>query len=145
MILSRHFDDALALAIRLHRNDLRKGKTTPYVAHLLGVCSLVLQDGGDEDQAIAALLHDVLEDHPDEIRPDQISEQFGPSVLAMVQDCTDTPPGFLGGEKPPWRIRKEHYLAHIRCASPGARRVSVADKLYNARELVADLRREGER
>jgi len=145
MILTPRFDEALTLAVRLHRNDVRKGKSTPYVAHILGVCSLVLQDGGDEDQAIAALLHDALEDHPEEIRPEQISEQFGETVLAMVQDCTDTPAGFGGGEKPPWRARKEQYLAHIRHASPGSRRVSTADKLYNARELLSDLRREGAR
>jgi len=143
--LGTRFEDALLTAVRLHKDDVRKGKTTPYVAHLLGVCALVLQDGGSEDEAIAALLHDALEDHPESIRPEEILRRFGEVVLEMVQSCSDTPVDFRGGEKPPWRERKERYLAHLAHASSGARRVSLADKLYNARELVADVRQEGGR
>ena len=85
-LLGPRFEAALKLSIALHRNDARKGKNTPMISHLLGVCSLVLQDGGNEDEAIAALLHDSLEDHPEEIRPEEIKAQFGEAVLSMVLD-----------------------------------------------------------
>ena len=141
--LGPRFDAALRLALRVHRDDTRKGKPTPYVSHLLGVCSLVLQHGGSEDEAIAALLHDTLEDHPGTVTPALLHRRFGPAVLAIVQACTDTPTGFKGGEKPPWRERKTAYVAHLANASRSAQSVSLADKLYNLRDLNADLRAEG--
>lgn len=141
--LGPKFEEALALALRVHGDDTRKGKTTPYVSHLLGVSSLVLMDGGSEDEAIAALLHDTLEDHPDLVTTEMLRTNFGDTVLEIVESCTDTPRGFEGGVKPPWRERKERYIAHLGHASNGARRVALADKLYNARDLLADLRREG--
>jgi (p)ppGpp synthase/HD superfamily hydrolase len=144
MTLGQSFDEALILAVELHRDDVRKGKRTPYAAHVLGVCALVLQDGGNEDEAIGALLHDALEDHPDEISAKHIEKRFGQAVLEIVRSCTDTPPNYTGGPKPAWRKRKEEYLNHLDLASPSARRVSLADKVYNIRELVDDLRIEGD-
>jgi GTP pyrophosphokinase len=139
-VLSERFDDALVFANRLHAGDVRKGSTVPYVAHLLGVCALVLVDGGGEDEAVAALLHDALEDHPTETSWDEIEGRFGPEVLAIVVACTDTPPDYAGGPKAPWRERKEAYLAHLAETSPGALRVSLADKVDNARSILADYR-----
>jgi GTP pyrophosphokinase len=141
--LGKKFERALALALRVHADDTRKGKRTPYVSHLLGVASLVLMDGGSEDEAVAALLHDTLEDHPEAVKPEMLRRRFGATVRDIVVSCTDTPAGFEGGAKPPWRERKEAYIAHIARASKRARRVALADKLYNARDLLADVRRDG--
>jgi (p)ppGpp synthase/HD superfamily hydrolase len=142
--LTSRFQDALAFAARIHAHDLRKGTAIPYLAHLLGVCALILADGGDEDEAIAGLLHDTLEDHPDVVTRVEVAERFGPRVLSLVDGCTDTPPDYAGGPKPPWRERKLSYLAHLRSASPAALRVSLADKVDNARAIVADYRVGGE-
>jgi GTP pyrophosphokinase len=141
--LSARFTDAVSLAMTLHAGDLRKGTTIPYSAHLLGVCALVLADGGDEDEAIAALLHDALEDHGDAITAGDLDRRFGARVARIVVGCSDTPPGFAGGPKPPWRERKDAYLAHLGGAEPDELRVSLADKLYNARAILADLRAGG--
>lgn len=142
-LLGPRFDAALAFATRVHRDDTRKGKRTPYVSHLLGVCSLVLQQGGGEDEAIGALLHDTLEDHADTVTPAMLRAKFGAKVLAIVEACTDTPPGYKGGTKPPWRERKEAYVSRLAKKSRAARNVALADKLYNLRELVSDLRANG--
>jgi GTP pyrophosphokinase len=141
--LSPRFTEAVALASTLHAKDVRKGTAIPYVAHLLGVCALVLADGGDEDEAIAALLHDAIEDHADAITPGEIAARFNPRVARIVVGCSDTPPGYAGGAKPPWRERKESYLAHLEVAEADELRVSLADKLYNARAILADLRSHG--
>ena len=116
----------------------------PVLAHLLGVCALVQQDGGDEDEAIAALLHDALEDKPDLLSAAAIEERFGSRVLQIVRVSTDTPEDYAGGEKPPWRRRKEAYLAHVRLTDPALLRVTVADKVDNIRALLADHARVGE-
>lgn len=137
---SPRLDDAFGLAARLHGGDLRKGTQVPYLAHLLAVAALVLLDGGDEDEVIAALLHDALEDHPEAISREEIGARFGARVRAIVESCTDTPPDWRGGRKPPWRARKDAYLAHVRAAPADALRVSLADKLDNARAILADYR-----
>jgi GTP pyrophosphokinase len=142
--LSDRFVEALAFAHRVHGNDTRKGTGIPYVAHLLSVCAAVLADGSDEDEAIAALLHDTLEDHADTVSRDEIASRFGDRVLALVEVCTDTPPDYRGGPKPPWRQRKTAYLEHLRRAPAADLRISVADKLDNARAVLADLRELGE-
>jgi (p)ppGpp synthase/HD superfamily hydrolase len=98
--LGARFETALAQALYVHRTDTRKGKRTPYVSHLLGVCSLVLQHGGSEDEAIGALLHDTLEDHPELVTPASLRKRYGAKVLAIVQGCTDTPADYKGGAKP---------------------------------------------
>jgi (p)ppGpp synthase/HD superfamily hydrolase len=139
-LLSSRFEDALVLAARLHARQRRKGSGVPYVSHLLGVASLVLEDGGDEDQAIAALLHDAVEDQGGPPTLEVIRARFGDTVAGIVLGCTDsdTIP------KPPWRERKERYIAHLRHAPVAVRRVSAADKLHNARTIVADLRTVGD-
>ena len=136
--------DALVYCVHVHSGQKRKGKSTPYIAHLMSVSALVLEDGGDEDEAIAALLHDALEDQPDRTSPEEIRQRFGDRVLHIVLICTDTPPDYQGGEKPPWRQRKEAYLTHLRDSAGSDMRVSLADKLHNVRELLADYRREGD-
>ena len=130
--------DATALALQIHADQLRKGTETPYVSHLLAVAGIVLEHGGDEDQAIAGLLHDAIEDGGAEWEP-IIAERFGPRVAGIVRACTDadTLP------KPPWRTRKEAYLAHLETEDRDALLVSAADKLHNARAILADLRTHG--
>jgi (p)ppGpp synthase/HD superfamily hydrolase len=139
-VLTPRLADALAFAIQVHGNDRRKGTKVPYLAHLLAVCALVLSDGGDEDEAIAGLLHDTLEDHPELVSRGDLKSRFGPRVLRLVEGCTDTPPEYIGGLKPPWRERKLRYLEHLRQASPDLLRVATADKIDNARAIVADFR-----
>lgn len=136
MILSERFDNALLLASDLHRKQQRKGTGAPYLSHLLGVASLVLEHGGDEDEAIGALLHDAVEDQGGAPTLAVIRKQFGDRVADIVAGCTDadTIP------KPPWKERKETYLAHIRTAAPSVRLVSNADKLHNARAILNDYR-----
>jgi (p)ppGpp synthase/HD superfamily hydrolase len=143
-VATPRFLDALSYAMHLHGTDDRKGTSVPYVAHLLGVCALVLADGGAEDEAIAALLHDALEDHPGEASKEAIAERFGGEVLSIVEACTDTPPGYKGGPKPPWRQRKTAYIEHLGNAGPQVCRVALADKLDNVRSILADYRSKGE-
>jgi GTP pyrophosphokinase len=135
MELGRRFEDALLYALELHAEQKRKGSQTPYVAHLLSVAALVIEDGGDEDQAIAGLLHDAVEDQGGRETMDAIRRRFGDRVAAIVHGCTDT----YESPKPPWRQRKEAYLAHLAAASPEVRRVSLADKLHNSRSIMTDL------
>lgn len=142
--ISPRLYQALELAFQLHGHDARKQSAVPYLAHLLAVCALVQQDGGDEDEAIAALLHDALEDKPQQISRQEILSLFGAHVLAIIETATDTPPDYQGGTKPPWRGRKENYLAHVRRSNPALLRVTIADKLDNARAILADYRRLGE-
>jgi GTP pyrophosphokinase len=138
--LTERFEDALVYANRLHAKQVRKRSQVPYFAHLLGVTSLVLEDGGGEDEAIAALLHDAVEDQGGLDTLEEIRQRYGTGVAEIVDAVTDahTDP------KPPWRARKEKYIASIRTASPQALRVSLADKVYNARATLRDIRREGE-
>ena len=144
--LTPRFAEALQLTYYLHHDQMRKGTGTPYMAHLLSVCSLVMYHGGDEDQAIAALLHDALEDASDKIKPEQIGAEFNPKVQQIVKLCSDTPPDFHGGEKEPWQVRKDRYLNHIKGggASPADLLVSVADKVDNASAIVRDLKQTGD-
>ena len=100
--LGPRFQDALLFAVRVHDGELRKGPEIPYVSHLLSVCALVLEDDGDEDEAIAALLHDTLEDHPEEVTKADLERRFGPRVADLVAACTDTPPDYRGGPKALW-------------------------------------------
>lgn len=134
---------ALHWAFTLFGHDARKGSNVPYLAHLLSVCAIVQQDGGSENEAIAALLHDTLEDKPKEISQEDIERTFGKEVLKLVELCTDTPKSFTGGEKPPWKVRKETYLARIKMTDPSLLRVTIADKIDNARAILADHHRIG--
>ena len=139
-LLSHRFEEALHLATQLHAGQTRKGGNTPYLAHLLSVTALALEAGGDEDIAIAALLHDAVEDQGGLETLVQIRQQFGSRVASIVDECTDA----YTLPKPPWRERKEAYIAHLREATPEARLVSLADKLHNARSILRDLRIYGE-
>jgi (p)ppGpp synthase/HD superfamily hydrolase len=140
MTLSPRFEEALTYAARLHARQLRKGGGIPYVAHLLGVASIALQYGANEDEAIAGLLHDAIEDQGGAATREEIRRRFGEKVVEIVDGCTDadTLP------KPPWRRRKEAYVAHIRSAPASVRFVSACDKLQNARAILADYRVLGE-
>ena len=133
------FEQALLYAARLHRDQTRKGTDTPYVTHLLAVAAIAGENGGTEDEVVAALLHDAPEDRGGEERLEDIRAHFGDAVADIVAGCTDTyeDPG------PPWRARKERYLAHL-AEAPGALRVSLADKLDNVRALARDYRVQGE-
>jgi GTP pyrophosphokinase len=137
--LTRRFSDACQYAFDLHASQKRKGTDIPYIAHLLAVASLVLEDGGDEDEAIAALLHDAVEDQGGMKTLQEIRRRFGEQVVEIVAGCTDA----FTSPKPPWRQRKEVYLAHLSVAGASIRRVSLADKLHNARSILLDLRRHG--
>ncbi|HEY61390.1 MAG TPA: HD domain-containing protein [Anaerolineae bacterium] len=139
-VLTQRFAEALEYAFHLHANQTRKGKNTPYFAHLLGVTSLVLEMGGDEDEAIAALLHDAVEDQGGEKTLNQIKHLYGKRVASIVKGCTDS----CTTPKPPWTGRKEQYLEDLKTASIEVLRVSLADKLHNARTIVIDLRKEGD-
>jgi len=138
--LSARFEQALVYATRLHDGQRRKGKPVPYLAHLLGTASIALECGANEDEAIAALLHDAVEDQGGVATREQIRRHFGDKVAEIVNGCTDsdTVP------KPPWRARKEAYIAHLHTASPSVRLVSAADKLHNARAILRDYRTLGE-
>lgn len=139
-MLSKRFTAALTYATELHANQVRKGSGVPYIAHLLGVVSIALEYGANEDEAIAALLHDAIEDQGGEATRAEIRRRFGDTVTKIVDGCTDaeTIP------KPPWRQRKEAYIAHIPTASPSVLLVSAADKLHNARSIMHDYRIIGE-
>ncbi|MBW4606010.1 MAG: HD domain-containing protein [Hassallia sp. WJT32-NPBG1] len=139
-MLSERFTEALTYATQLHANQVRKGSGVPYIAHLLGVASIALEYGANEDEAIAALLHDAIEDQGGAATREEIRRRFGDNVTAIVDGCTDsdTIP------KPPWRQRKEAYIAHIFTASPSVLLVSGADKLYNAQSICKDYRVLGE-
>ncbi len=136
------FDEAMLFAHELHRHDVRKGTGKPYISHLLGVCSLVIDYGGDEEMAIAALLHDAVEDHGGRPMLEQIRQRFGDRVAHIVDGCTDS---YVldASQKEPWRQRKEAYLARIPYEDADVRLVSAADKLYNCRTILRDLRRDG--
>lgn len=138
--LSTRFEQALVYATQLHANQLRKGSDIPYVSHLLSVAALVLEDGGDEDEAIAALLHDAVEDSGNAAIREAILVQFGQRVASIVDACTES----SKIPKPPWRDRKLRYIEQMRHASPSVLRVSIADKLHNARSILADRDREGD-
>src|SRR5512136_2535718 len=140
MALSTRFEEALIFATRLHAHQVRKSTPVPYISHLLIVAGMVLEQGGDEDTAIAALLHDAVEDQGGRQTLGEIRRRFGDRVAEIVEECSDAFTFF----KPPWRNRKDAYLAHLPQASAAVRLVSAADKLHNARTTVADYRALGE-
>lgn len=139
-MLSSKFGDALVYASQLHCDQFRKGTHIPYVSHLLAVTAIVLEHGGTEDEAIAALLHDAVEDQGGSETREEIRKEFGDTVVAIVDGCsdTDTVP------KPPWCERKLAYIANVVEAPRSVRLVSAADKLHNARAILADYRQHGE-
>lgn len=140
MIYGERFEEALRYTARLHRTQARKGSDVPYVTHLLAVAAIVGENGGTEDEMIAALLHDAIEDQGGAATREEIRRRFGEHVAEIVEGCSDT--DIL--PKPPWRERKEKYVAHVRSASPSVRLVSAADKLHNAHSILRDLHRDGD-
>lgn len=140
-ILTERFDDALVFAARLHARQWRKGTRVPYISHLLGAAAIALEHGADEDEAIAALLHDAVEDQGGAPTRELIRQKFGERVASIVDACSDAD----SVPKPPWRERKERYLQHL---AGETRRsvflVSASDKLHNARSLLAEYRTHGE-
>jgi GTP pyrophosphokinase len=138
--LGPRFLRAFEFAAEKHRGQTRKASTIPYLAHLMGVASLVLEFGGDEDLAIAALLHDVVEDCGGKPMLSEVRRRFGSHVAKIVDGCTDA----YTLPKPPWRERKETYIRHLKSADGGTRLVSAADKLNNVRSILSDYREVGE-
>jgi (p)ppGpp synthase/HD superfamily hydrolase len=141
--LTARFDSALSFAARLHSQQVRKAvagtNPVPYIAHLLAVSALVLENGGSEDEAIAALLHDAIEDQGGAAAEEVINICFGHDVAAIVRGCTDADVI----PKPDWWTRKRIYLDHLKSASPSVRLVSACDKLHNARAILTDYRTHG--
>lgn len=138
--LSPRFEQALVYATQAHAHQHRKGTRIPYVSHLMAVASLVLEYGGNEDEAIGALLHDAGEDAGGSGRVADIRVRFGDAVADIVEGCSDTDVI----PKPPWKECKVAYIAHVGAATNSVRLVSVADKLHNARAILRDHRSIGE-
>jgi GTP pyrophosphokinase len=136
MEFTHRFENALVYTHQLHAGQKRKGTTTPYIGHLLAVAAIVIENGGSEDEVIAALLHDAVEDQGGAETREEIRRRFGDNVTAIVDGCTDTDQV----PKPPWQKRKEDYIAHLSEASSSVLLVSLADKLHNARTIVQDYR-----
>ena len=139
MKLSPNFEDALIYATQAHCDQTRKKTGIPYIAHVLGVTAIALEYGANETEAIGALLHDTVEDCGGAERLRDIQKRYGDDVAKIVDGCTDTDEI----PKPPWRARKEAYVAHLKDSDTSTRLVSAADKLHNTRAILADLRRHG--
>ena len=138
--LGPRFLRAFQFAAEKHTGQTRKASSIPYIAHLMGVASLVLEFGGDEDLAIAALLHDVVEDCGGAPMLEEVRRKFGSRVAKIVDGCTDS----ATEPKPLWRPRKEAYIGHLKSADAETRLVSAADKLNNVRSILSDYREVGE-
>jgi (p)ppGpp synthase/HD superfamily hydrolase len=136
---SPRFDQALIYAHQLHARQTRKGTTIPYVGHLLAVTSIVIESNGSEDEVIAALLHDAVEDAGGAATREEIRQRFGENVASIVDGLTDTDQT----PKPPWRKRKEDYIAHLNEAPSSVLLVSLADKIHNSQSILRDVRNEG--
>ena len=139
MALSARYSEAVEYARTHHESDVRKGTSIPYIAHLLAVSAIVLEHGGGEVEAVAALLHDLVEDGGGERALKEIAERFGSDVAAMVERCSDT----TAAVKEDWQFRKTRYLDHLEAAPEPVLLVSAADKLHNARSILGDLREHG--
>ena len=137
---SSRLAEAFAYAEEIHRGQARRKTEAPTLSHLMAVASLVMENGGDEDQAIAALLHDGPEDCGGRAILERIRERFGDLVAALVEDCTDT----MESPKPDWQTRKRKYLDHLETVGDKSLLISICDKVHNARSLVAGYRQEGD-
>lgn len=139
-VISARYGKALLWAEELHRDQRRKWKQVPYISHLISVSALVWEDGGTEEQAIAALLHDAIEDSGQSHA--SIAERFGDVVADIVRDCTDTSDNAQQGEKEPWLLRKTRYIASLEAKPEASLLVTAADKAHNAGDMVLDARRD---
>lgn len=135
MSFSRRLVDAFALACELHSEQRRKGTDVPYITHLMAVAALVGEYGGDEEQVIAALLHDAAEDQGGTATLERVRAEFGDRVAAYVEGCSDT----FASPKPPWKERKTAFLQTLASREPGLKLIIAADKLHNARSIARDL------
>lgn len=140
--LTGKYARAVSYANKHHKMQARKAKDVPYISHLLAVSALVLEAGGDEDQAIGGLLHDVAEDQGGEARLTEVKERFGERVEAIVRGCSDSITEDPT-EKEDWLMRKRQYLSHLKTAAPDTLIVSAADKLHNSRDTLVDIKKEG--
>ena len=140
MLITPRYGDALAWADELHRDQRRKGKPVPYISHLIAVSAMVWEDGGTEDQAIAALLHDAIEDAGQS--HGMVAERFGIPVADIVRDCTDTSEEISPEQKEPWLLRKRRYIASLEAKPIASLLVTAADKAHNAADMVLDSRRD---
>jgi (p)ppGpp synthase/HD superfamily hydrolase len=141
-VLTDRFDRALLYATHVHGGQVRKGTSIPYIAHLLAVAATVLEYGGSEDMAIAALLHDAVEDQGGEPRLSDIRNRFGDRVADIVRSCSDTIVNSSSGQKKEdWRIRKTRYIDHLSLVDQETLLVSLSDKVHNARSILRDLRK----
>ena len=140
-MLSKRMTEAFEFARQLHGDQLRKGTQTPYLSHLMSVSSLVLDSGGSEEEAIAALLHDTVEDCGGLPVLEKIRQQFGESIANIVKECSE--PEAI--PKPPWQERKNAYIAQVAGAGDSVKRVACADKLHNLRSILTDYQEVGER
>lgn len=138
--ITQRFQNALNYAAELHSKQIRKGSGVPYLSHLLSVAALAMEHGADEDEAIAALLHDAVEDQGGWPTLEEIRQRFGPGVSHIVKGCSDA----YGEPKPPWQQRKQAYIAHLKDADDSVRLVSACDKLHNARSILSDVLAEGD-
>src|SRR6266702_5548358 len=138
--LTARFDEALAFTSQVHRLQSRKGGAIPYMAHLLAVTAIVLENGGDEDTAIAALLHDTVEDQGGLPMLERVRAAFGPRVAAIVMEVSDNE----GDPKPPWKTRKQSFIEAVPHLSSEARLIALADKLHNVRSTIDEFRRVGD-
>ncbi len=134
MAYGPRIEEAFLFVAERHRAQTRKGSGAPYLTHLMAVAACVGEHLGSEDQVIAGLLHDTIEDQG--VSADEIASRFGPEVARIVVACTDA----FERPKPPWRARKEKYIAHLRDADPSVKLVAVSDKLHNARSIRRDHR-----
>ncbi len=141
MLLSNRFEDAFVFAANLHRKQKRKGTSIPYISHLLAVASHVIEHGVLEDEAIGALLHDAVEDHPQDGKTkEDIKTIFGDKVLSIVLECSDSEEI----PKPPWKERKKKYIKHLKSISSSAQLISLADKLHNSNSILRDYKKIGD-
>jgi len=142
IVITDRFADALSFAEHLHRTQTRKGNDIPYIAHLMQVAATVLEWGGDEDTAIAALLHDAVEDQGGQATADLITARFGDRVTRIVLACTDSMTDDPA-KKLPWEARKQTYVAKLPQVSSDIAQVVAADKLHNVNSMIRDIKRDG--
>src|SRR5829696_1842307 len=136
----KDLESALKYASRLHAKQARKGSDAPYISHLLGVAAIALEHGATEKEGIAALLHDAVEDQGGQATLDTIRRRYGKRVAGIVAACSDTDES----PKPPWRERKEAYVARLRTEPYSVRLVVAADKLHNVRDVLRSYRIHGD-
>ncbi len=143
MHLGLNFERALTYALHVHGGHVRKGTDVPYFSHLMAVSATVIENGGSEEQAIAALLHDAVEDQGGRPRLQDISDRFGSEVAEIVEACSDSLDGAAGDEKEDWLLRKRRYLKSLHAKKTAILQVTVADKLHNARAIFRDAQSKG--